>query len=28
VDAVGGWLTKTSDTKQAYHDHTLRSIKL
>ena len=28
VDAVGGWLTKTADTKQAYHDHTLRSIKL
>ena len=28
VDAVGGWLTKTADTRQAYHDHTLRSIKL
>jgi phage terminase large subunit-like protein len=28
VDAVGGWLTKTADNKQAYHDHTLRTIKL
>ena len=28
VDAVGGWLTKTSNDKQAYRDHTLRTIKL
>ena len=28
VDAIGGWLTKTSDNKQAYHDHSLRTIKL
>ena len=28
VDAVGGWLTKTSDNKQAYHDHSLRTIRL
>ena len=26
ADAVGGWLTKTSQNKQAYHDHTLRTI--
>jgi len=28
VDAVGGWLTKTSEKKAAYHDHTLRTISL
>ena len=28
VDAVGGWLTKTAGEKKAYHDHTLRTIKL
>ena len=28
VDAVGGWLTKTADNKQAYHDHSLRTINL
>ena len=28
VDAVGGYLTKTANNKQAYHDHSLRSIKL
>ena len=28
ADAVGGWLTKTANNKQAYHDHTIRFIKL
>ena len=28
VDAVGGWLTKTANSKQAYHDHTMRTITL
>ena len=28
ADAVGGWLTKTANTKQAYHEHTLRTIRL
>ena len=28
VDAVGGYLTKTANNKQAYHDHTLRTIKI
>ena len=28
VDAVGGWLTKTANNKQPYHDHTLRVIEL
>ena len=28
IDAVGSWLTKTADNKQAYHEHTLRTIKL
>lgn len=28
VDAVGGYLTKTANSKQAYHDHTLRTIKI
>ena len=28
IDAIGGYLTKTSGTKQAYHDHTLRTINL
>lgn len=28
VDAIGGYLTKNANNKQAYHDHSLRSIKL
>ena len=28
ADAVGGWLTKTAEKKQAYHDHTLRTLSL
>ena len=28
VDAVGGWLTKNANNKQAYHDHGLRTITL
>ncbi len=28
VDAIGGFLTKTANTKQAYHSHTLRTIHL
>ena len=28
VDAVGGYLTKTSGTGQAYHDHPLRTLKV
>lgn len=28
VDAVGGYLTKTANNKQPYHDHTLRTIKI
>jgi phage terminase large subunit-like protein len=28
IDAVGSWLTKTADNKQAYHEHTLRTIKM
>ena len=28
VDAIGGWLTKTADSKQPYSHHTLRTIKL
>ena len=28
ADAVGGWLTKTSNDRQAYHEHTLRTLKV
>jgi len=28
VDAIGGYLTKTSNQKQIYTDHTLRAVKL
>ena len=28
VDAIGGYLTKTSNQKQLYSDHTLRTVRL
>jgi len=28
ADAVGGWLSKTSNDRQAYHEHTLRTLKV
>ena len=28
VDALGGWLTKTTQSKQPYANHSLRTIKL